>query len=933
MNAAGIQTAFDHFPRRQKQPVPRIQSIAFLLVLGSVAYFVISGLDRHVLTHQPLHATKNLARCNTLKAIAGPPSDFHSRKKSDRFVAGTPPTWIRNARVWTGNDNGIEVLYGDILLDQGLIKHIGSFDAQSLRVQYGPRLVEVDAQDSWVTPGIIDIHSHLGVTAAPGLEGANDLNSLKASAQPWLRGLDGLNTHDDAYPLSISGGVTTSLILPGSCGQAFAIKLRHTEERTPSSMLVEPPLQVQINGSTHVVWTSLFHHICSVLELSGENPSREFSDTRMDTVWHFRQSYDEARKLVERQNDYCAKVKLNRWADLGDFPDDLRWEALADVIRGRTKVNIHCYEAVDIDSMIRVSNEFKFPIATFHHAQEMYLVPEVLRKAWGPTPGVALFATYARFKRESYRASEFAPRHATLCCYIPFHHVVRILASHGIDVSMKSDHAVLDSRFLIYEAQQAHMYGLPANLALASVITTSARMAGLDHRLGYVREGWDADLVIWDSHPLNIAATPKQVYIDGIAQLNKPHLPEKPAELHDLFAAPNFDKQVEDTLKWDGLPPLRPKFTSGDVLFVNVTKIFSRQADEIWSQTLHSSVDGILVRSGRIICVGARCQESAVGNAMIVNLQGGSIFPGLTTFGAPLGMSEIYFAASTNDGVVYDPFISGRFSGETTLFKAIDGLSYGGRNELLAYTYGGVTTAVSAPRSYAFLVDWDVTAVHITITQMFGEQPSVSTQIGVLRKLLLEDNDWFGRVANGTIPLVVAAVGRDIIASLIHLKKEVEAEKASVIKLTIAGGSEAHLIAKELGEARIGVIVNPPKPFPTYWEKRRILAGPPLTKDTIVTTLIKNNVTVALGVTKSSEARNLRFELSYAALQAGGSLSTEEALALGSTNVEKLLGVVVKPEDSDLVAVQGGSLLDFSGVVTAIISPRRGLVDLVERGV
>ena len=99
--------------------------------------------------------------------------------------------------------------------------------------------------DTRCSPSIVDLHSHIGVDSAPKLSGANDGNSRKGIAQPWLRSLDGLNTHDDAYKLSISGGVTTALILPGSAndigGQAFTIKLRPTEERTPTSMLLEPP--------------------------------------------------------------------------------------------------------------------------------------------------------------------------------------------------------------------------------------------------------------------------------------------------------------------------------------------------------------------------------------------------------------------------------------------------------------------------------------------------------------------------------------------------------------------------------------------------------------------------------------------------------------------------------------------------------------------
>lgn len=110
----------------------------------------------------------------------------------------------------------------------------------------------IDAKNAWVTPGIVDIHSHLGDAPSPELEGAVDDNSEKGPIQPWLRSLDGLNTHD-TYALSIAGGVTTALVLPGSLnaigGQAFAIKLRKTQERSSTSMVLEAPYQ--INSSFH----------------------------------------------------------------------------------------------------------------------------------------------------------------------------------------------------------------------------------------------------------------------------------------------------------------------------------------------------------------------------------------------------------------------------------------------------------------------------------------------------------------------------------------------------------------------------------------------------------------------------------------------------------------------------------------------------------
>ena len=151
------------------------------------------------------------------------------------FVPGTKPTWLKNGTIWTGASDGEEILKGyDVLLDGGVIRKIGSSEEIQSYIGSNPALSsskqkdgkshtdktidEVELDGAWVTPGIVDLHSHMGVDAAPSMEGSDDTNSLKAPILPWLRSLDGFNTHDMAFNLSISGGITTMLVLPGSAG-------------------------------------------------------------------------------------------------------------------------------------------------------------------------------------------------------------------------------------------------------------------------------------------------------------------------------------------------------------------------------------------------------------------------------------------------------------------------------------------------------------------------------------------------------------------------------------------------------------------------------------------------------------------------------------------------------------------------------------------
>ncbi|KAF5370700.1 hypothetical protein D9758_002026 [Tetrapyrgos nigripes] len=883
-----------------------------------------------------------LSRCKSLKTPAGPPANFHSRVQSDRFVPGTRPTLIKNAKIWTGQDNGMDVIQGDILLDKGIIMEVG-------RVAHNGREGSnvLDAHGSWVTPGIVDLHSHLGVYSAPSLEGSEDGNSIKGTIMAWVRAVDGLNSHDDSYNYSLAGGVTTSLILPGSAnaigGQAYPIKLRRTHERTPSSMLLEPPYQINSSlppNPSHIPWRHM-KHAC------GENPSSVYSDTRMDTLWAFRDAYNKASQLKKKQDEFCAQVEAGQAK--GDFPDDLQWESLVDVLRGRVK-------AIDLDALVRLSNEFKFPIAAFHHASETYLVPDTLKRVYGRShlkysiqasnafvghpPAVALFATNARYKREAYRSSEFAPK---------------ILSENGLTVIMKSDHSVLNSRFLLYEAQQAHYYGLPSNLALAAVTSNAAETMGMGHRIGYVKKGWDADLVLWDSHPLALGATPQQVFIDGIPQIEKPHIHKKSAAFQHVPKVPDFTKEAQDAITYDGLPPLTSSSTTPNtVVFTNVKSVYTRSAGAVEASFFvqdESAYGVVVVRNGKIICTGTEsaCLTNSVlddPEVIYVDLKGGSLSPSLVTFDSPLGLSNIDQEDSTNDGMVLDPLLQNlpKVLGDDALVRAVDGLEFQTRDALLAYR-SGVTLAVTAPSHRSFYsglatsfstgsshklepgaVVQEVTGLHVSVRH-FGT-PSVSTQIAALRRLLLDPKGKWFEVLEGRIPLVVEAHSADIIATLVLLKREVERETGNRIRLTITGASEAHILTKELGEENVGVILNPARPFPFFWEDRRILPGPPLTEHSAVTKLMEHNVTVGIGIQEIWDARNLRFDVAWASLEADGKISKEQAIAIGSINLENLLGLDVQTEGSDIVATMGGDLLEMSAKVVGIVSPSRRLVDL-----
>ncbi|KAF8306723.1 hypothetical protein DL93DRAFT_214208 [Clavulina sp. PMI_390] len=250
-----------HRPAYHLRRLPQLRWL-----LGTLFSLTIAGV---VLIHRnisvslwkstPGHAQRVLAECDALLGLPGPSADFHKRRTSDRFEPGTKDTLIVNATIWTGANQGKEVVHeGTIFLQNGIIASITSSTfTKELLSRLDPDTNIVNAGGAWVTPAIVDMHSHAG---------------------PWLRSVDGIDTHDLNWELSRAGGVGTELVLPGSAnaigGQAFVVKTRPTKERSTLSMLLEPPNNIVSNGSSLALrWRHIKH-------AAGENPSRVYSGTR-----------------------------------------------------------------------------------------------------------------------------------------------------------------------------------------------------------------------------------------------------------------------------------------------------------------------------------------------------------------------------------------------------------------------------------------------------------------------------------------------------------------------------------------------------------------------------------------------------------------------------------------------------------------------------
>lgn len=325
------------------------------------------------------------AVCSKLRATPSDPIGL-GRERNARYIDGHKPTLIRNATVWVGEavegtsaeaaraGKGWEWISADVFLEYGLIKEVGN----DIAIADLPKDTIIwDANGRQLTAGVIDMHSHSGVDSLPELKGNSDVNEMSSDTTPYVRSIDGIQPTDHQIQVIKSGGVTTSLVLPGSGnnigGEAYVIK--HAvgkpdgrEEISAEDMLADPDRS----------WRYM-KMAC------GENAKRVYGKvgergpvSRLGESWEFRHAFEQAARVNREQDDWCSAADALGAESMSSYlPQELRWESLAAALRGQVHINTHCYTIPDLEAMVDHTNEFKFPVRAFHHAHQTFLVPEV----------------------------------------------------------------------------------------------------------------------------------------------------------------------------------------------------------------------------------------------------------------------------------------------------------------------------------------------------------------------------------------------------------------------------------------------------------------------------------------------------------------------------------------------------------------------------
>ena len=417
-----------------------------------------------------LSASIVLAACE--QGIDGDdPAPYSSRYKALPSEA----TILKGATVLTGT--GARLDNADVVMDGGKIIAVGpGLDAGSMTV--------VDASGMWITPGVIDVHSHLGVYASPRVNALSDGNEATApnTAEVWAE--HSVWPQDPGFVTALAGGVTSLQILPGSAnlfgGRGVTLK------NVPGQSVQE----MKFPGAPH-----------GLKMACGENPKRVYGNrgtapsTRMGNVAGYRSAWIAA----EDYRDKMAAAKKGQ----GEAPmRDLQLETLVGVLDGEILVHNHCYRADEMAVMLDIAKEFDYKISAFHHGVEAYKVADMLRDN---DTCAAIWADWYGFKMEAFDG---------------IRENAAILDRAGTCTVMHSDDAIGIQRL---NQESAKVIGAAARVgidiaperAVRWFTSNAAKALGIADVTGSLEPGKMADVTLWSGNPFSVYTKVERVYIDG----------------------------------------------------------------------------------------------------------------------------------------------------------------------------------------------------------------------------------------------------------------------------------------------------------------------------------------------------------------------------------------------------------------------------------
>jgi imidazolonepropionase-like amidohydrolase len=753
-------------------------------------------------------------------------------------------TVIRNATILTAAGPAIE--RGAILLQNGKVAAVGQ------TVDAPADAVVIDATGKWVTPGVIDTHSHLGVYAAPGIESLQDGNEMTSPNTAEVSSEHAIWPQDPQFELALAGGVTTMHILPGS-GNLFggrSVTVKNVPARTVDAM--------KFPGAPY-----------GLKMACGENPMRVYGSkgvapsTRMGNVAGYRKAWQAAVEYREKWRKWKADG-----SDASKRPDrNLQLETLMGVLDGEIRIQNHCYRADEMATMIDISKEFGFKIASFHHAVEAYKVRDLLV---ANDICASMWADWWGFKLEAFDGitQNIALVHEAGGCAI-----------------VHSDSADGTQR-LNQEAAKAIRAGAEAGITISRadavkwISINPAKALGIEKVTGSLEPGKNADVVIWSGDPFSAYAHAERVFIDGAQVFDRAdtsRLPRSDFQLGILPAVRAAPPAAAAAAPVRAVAPaparVIPLATGGEVVAITNARILPVSGPAIEHGTL-------VIRGGRIAGVGTM---KAPDGARVIDAGGKTVTPGLIDSAVQIGIVEIPLSA---EGTADENTTDARVS---AAFNVVD--SFNGNSVVIPVTrIEGITRALITPAGtgnvflgQGAVMDFSgaqapasVTRAPAVMVAMLGEAGagvaggSRATAMLRLRETLDDARDYAlnqaaynsrgrrdyvrGRldlealqpVLKGQVPLAIQANRASDLLAAIRLADEFK------IRLVLVGAAEGWMVAGELARAKIPVVVKPLTDIPSFDSLGATLEN--------AARLSRAGVTVALATFDTQNARNLRQE-------------------------------------------------------------------------
>ena len=379
---------------------------------------------------------------------------------------------LKNLKIYTMDKEGI-IENGFIIIKDKKIEKVGRME------EYSPCGDEIDLSGKMAFPGFIDAHCHLGILEDGLAFEGDDTNEATDPVTPHLRGIDAVNPMDVCFKEALEAGVTTVATGPGSANViAGTFAILKTKGICVDDMIIKE------NGAMKFAF--------------GENPKNTYNGkgqtpiTRMGAIALIREQLKKALEYKESLDKY------NEDSEENDKPEyDIKCESLLPLINGEIAMKAHAHRADDILSAIRIAKEFNLKL-TLDHCTEGYLIVDKLKEYNYPClVGPSLIG---RSKPELKNKTYETPK---------------ILATAGLEVSIVTDHDVIPIEHLPLCAALAHKAGLSYMDSISAITINPAKALNISDRVGSIKEGKDADIVIFDSDPLNVQSSPYMVIING----------------------------------------------------------------------------------------------------------------------------------------------------------------------------------------------------------------------------------------------------------------------------------------------------------------------------------------------------------------------------------------------------------------------------------